>query len=162
MKRRAIYPGSFDPITYGHLDVAERALTLFDEVIIAVARNAEKKPLFTIDERMEIIRGAVKKLAKGGKLKVTTFDGLLVNFAQKQKACAVVRGLRAVSDFEYELQLALTNRKLAPSVETIFLTPRENHIYLSSNMIKEIAKLKGRVECFVPPNVKAALEKKFF
>jgi pantetheine-phosphate adenylyltransferase len=161
MKRRAIYPGSFDPITYGHMDVAERALALFDEVVIAVARNAEKKPLFTIEERVELIQEATKKLIKRGRLKVTTFDGLLVDFAQKQKAHAVVRGLRAVSDFEYELQLALTNRKLAPKVETIFLMPRENHLYLSSNMIKEIAKLKGRVKCFVPANVKAALEEKF-
>lgn len=159
--RRVIYPGSFDPITNGHIDLAERALRLFDELIIAIAHNPGKSPLFTKDERIELTHDALKPLKGANRIKVMAFDGLLVNFAMKQKATAIIRGLRAVSDFEYELQLALTNRKLEPKIETIFMMPKENFVYLSSNLIKEIAKLKGNIKCFVPPNVESALKEKY-
>lgn len=155
--RRAIYPGSFDPVTNGHLDVVGRAAKLFDEVIVAVAVNEQKRGLFTADERTALIAGAV-----GGwkNVRVTKFDGLLVEFAAAQKASAVVRGLRAVSDFEFEFQMALMNRKLDEHIETIFLMPAENYTYLSSRIVKEIARLGGNVEAFVPASVATALREK--
>lgn len=155
--RRAIYPGSFDPVTNGHLDVVGRAAKLFDEVIVAVAVNDQKRSLFTADERTALIAGAV-----GGwkNVRVTKFDGLLVEFAAAQKASAVVRGLRAVSDFEFEFQMALMNRKLDEHIETIFLMPAENYTYLSSRIVKEIARLGGNVESFVPASVATALREK--
>jgi pantetheine-phosphate adenylyltransferase len=156
--RRAIYPGSFDPITNGHLDVVERAGKLFDEVIVAVAHNDEKQALFTLKERMGFLDATVGKLDN---VRVAQFDGLLVEFAVTQQASAVVRGLRAVSDFEFEFQMALMNRKLKEEVETIFLMPKEEYTYLSSRIIKEIARLGGDVSQFVPPPVAAALMKKF-
>ncbi|MFH1066977.1 MAG: pantetheine-phosphate adenylyltransferase [bacterium] len=162
MTRRVIYPGSFDPITNGHIDVVKRALSLFDEVIIAVAPNREKNPLFTKEERVALVKETVAGLADEKKLRVVEFDGLLVRFAVEQKACAVVRGLRAVSDFEFEFQLALTNRKLEPKIETIFLMPKENYVYLSSHIVKEIVSLNGNIGCFVPSCVETALRKKFF
>lgn len=156
--RRAIYPGSFDPVTNGHLDIIERALKLFDEVIVAVAINSQKSPCFSADERVDFIHQATveRKLA----VRVERLDGLLVDAAQKSGAIAIVRGLRAVSDFEFEFQMALMNRKLVGNVETIFLMPKEDYTYLSSSMIKEIARLGGNVEKFVPACVLKALSER--
>jgi pantetheine-phosphate adenylyltransferase len=156
--RRAIYPGSFDPVTNGHLDVIERARKLFDEVIVAVADNDEKQALFSLQERLDLLRATAAKIDR---VQITQFDGLLVEFAAAQKATAVIRGLRAVSDFEFEFQMALMNRKLETSVETIFLMPKEELTYLSSRLVKEIARLGGDVSSFVPPAVTKALGKKF-
>lgn len=156
--RRAIYPGSFDPITNGHLDVIERACKLFDEVVVAVARNDEKQPLFTLQERLDLLQKTAGNLDR---VKIAEFDGLLVQFAIAEKANAVVRGLRAVSDFEFEFQMALMNRKLEGSVETIFLMPKEEYTYLSSRLVKEIARLGGDVSKFVPGTVATALNRKF-
>ena len=155
--RRAIYPGSFDPVTNGHLDVIERAAKLFDEVIVAVAVNEQKSSLFTADERAELLAGAV---AGWKNVRVSRFDGLLVAFASQQGANAVVRGLRAVSDFEFEFQMALMNRKLDEQIETIFLMPAEKYTYLSSRIVKEISRLGGNVDAFVPASVAAALRGK--
>jgi pantetheine-phosphate adenylyltransferase len=155
--RRAIYPGSFDPVTNGHLDVIERACTLFDEVIVAVAINDQKQPLFTPEERLAMLRKAVTNET----VKVAPMEGLLVEFAASQSAHAVVRGLRAISDFEFEFQMALMNRKLDAEIETIFLMPKEEYTYLSSRIVKEIARLGGDVSAFVPPPVAEALAKKF-
>jgi pantetheine-phosphate adenylyltransferase len=156
--KRAIYPGSFDPVTNGHLDVVERARKLFDEVIVAVAHNDEKQPLFSLEERLELLRQTVGKLDS---VRIAQFDGLLVGFARAEKANAVIRGLRAVSDFEFEFQMALMNRKLEGTVETIFLMPKEEYTYLSSRLVKEIAGLGGDVAKFVPAIVSSALDKKF-
>ncbi len=148
--RRAIYPGSFDPVTNGHLDVIERARKLFDEVIVAVAHNDQKQPLFSLEERLAFLREVTAPLPG---VRIAPLDGLLVEFARQQEAHAVVRGLRAVSDFEFEFQMALMNRKLEGSVETIFLMPKEEYTYLSSRIVKEIARLGGDVSAFVPPSV---------
>jgi pantetheine-phosphate adenylyltransferase len=156
--RRAIYPGSFDPVTNGHLDVAERARKLFDEVIVSVAHNDEKQPLFSLEERLDLLRQSFGNIHN---VRIAHFDGLLVEFAAAQKAHAVIRGLRAVSDFEFEFQMALMNRKLEGSVETIFLMPKEEYTYLSSRLVKEIARLGGDVSEFVPAAVAKALAKKF-
>jgi pantetheine-phosphate adenylyltransferase len=156
--RTAIYPGSFDPITNGHLDIIERAAKLFDRVIVAVAHNASKKPLFTLQERLRLVR---RSLPDCPTVKADTMDGLLVDYADTRGAQAIIRGLRAVSDFEFEFQLALMNRKLNGKVETIFMMPRETYTFLSSRLVKEIASLGGNVECFVPPHVQAALASKF-
>jgi pantetheine-phosphate adenylyltransferase len=156
--RRAIYPGSFDPITNGHLDVIERASKLFDEVIVAVADNVEKQPLFTLEERLALLRTTIGAHAA---VRIGQFDGLLVDFAVAEKATAVIRGLRAVSDFEFEFQMALMNRKLQGTVETIFLMPKEDYTYLSSRLVKEIARLGGDVSKFVPGEVAVALRRKF-
>jgi len=156
--RRAIYPGSFDPITNGHLDVIERARKLFDKVIVAVAHNDEKEALFSLEERLRFLQDSIGKIDK---VRIAQFDGLLVEFAVAQKASAVIRGLRAVSDFEFEFQMALMNRKLETGVETIFLMPKEEYTYLSSRIIKEIARLGGDVSSFVPPAVSKALVRKF-
>jgi pantetheine-phosphate adenylyltransferase len=156
--KRAIYPGSFDPVTNGHLDVVERARKLFDEVIVAVAYNDEKQPLFSLEERLELLRQTVGKIEN---VRIAHFDGLLVDFAVTEKASAVIRGLRAVSDFEFEFQMALMNRKLEGAVETIFLMPKEDYSYLSSRIIKEIGRLGGDISKFVPAGVASALAKKF-
>lgn len=156
--KRAIYPGSFDPVTNGHLDVVERARRLFEEVIVAVAGNEEKQPLFSLKERLDLLEQTVGKIAG---VRIAQFDGLLVEFAVAQKASAVIRGLRAVSDFEFEFQMALMNRKLKDSVETIFLMPKEEYTYLSSRLVKEIARLGGDVTKFVPAVVATALGEKF-
>ncbi len=156
--RRAIYPGSFDPITNGHLDVIERARKLFDEVVVAVASNDEKQPLFGLQERLDLLQQTIGKIDS---IRIAQFDGLLVEFALEQKAVAVIRGLRAVSDFEFEFQMALMNRKLEGAVETIFLMPKEEYTYLSSRIIKEIARLGGDVSGFVPAPVAKALKSKF-
>jgi pantetheine-phosphate adenylyltransferase len=155
--RRAIYPGSFDPVTNGHLDVIERARKLFDEVIVAVAYNEAKQPLFSLDERLELLRVTI---GEHDYVSFAPMPGLLVDFAIQQNATAVVRGLRAVSDFEFEFQMALMNRKLEARVETIFLMPKEEYTYLSSRIVKEIARLGGDVAKFVPAPVAAALRKK--
>jgi len=155
--RIAIYPGSFDPLTNGHLDVVQRAAKLFDRVIVAVAKNESKYPLFTLEERQAMVQKAVTHLPH-----VTTdaFDGLLVEYAVAKKAGAIVRGLRAVSDFEFEFQLALMNRKLDENIETIFMMPKDTYTFLSSRIVKEIARLGGDVSPFVPPHVQTALRKK--
>ncbi len=155
--RRAIYPGSFDPVTNGHLDVIERARKLFDEVIVAVAHNDAKQPLFTLEERLDLLRVTVGDLDR---VKIAPLPGLLVDFAVNQNASAVVRGLRAVSDFEFEFQMALMNRKLEARVETIFLMPKEEYTYLSSRIVKEIARLGGDIAKFVPAHVAAAFAAK--
>ena len=155
--RTAIYPGSFDPLTNGHLDVVQRAAKLFDNVIVAVAGNEGKHPLFSLEERVELARTAVKHLPN---VKVDAFDGLLVNYVVSKKARAIVRGLRAISDFEFEFQLALMNRKLNENVETIFMMPKDTYTFLSSRIVKEIARLGGDVTPFVPTNVQRALKKK--
>lgn len=152
--RRAIYPGSFDPVTNGHLDVIERARKLFDEVIVAVAHNDQKQPLFPLEERVALLHETIGDAAN---VQIAPMGGLLVDFAIEQGAIAVVRGLRAVSDFEFEFQMALMNRKLEPEVETMFLMPKEEYTYLSSRIVKEIARLGGDVATFVPPQVAAAL-----
>ena len=154
MIRRAIYPGSFDPVTNGHLDVIDRARKLFDEVIVAVAYNDQKHPLFSLEERLDLLKNALGKIKK---VEIAPLDGLLVNFAIARKATAVIRGLRAISDFEFEFQMALMNRKLESSVETIFLMPKEEYTYLSSRIVKEIARLGGDVTGFVPARVAKAL-----
>ena len=156
--KRAIYPGSFDPVTNGHLDVVERARKLFDEVIVAVAHNDEKQALFSLKERLELLRQTVGRIDK---VRIAQFDGLLVEFAIREKANAVIRGLRAVSDFEFEFQMALMNRKLEAAVETIFLMPKEEYTYLSSRLVKEIARLGGDVSGFVPAVVATVLGRKF-
>ncbi len=158
LMRRAIYPGSFDPVTNGHLDVIERARKLFDEVIVAVADNDEKQPLFSLGERLDLLRETAGKIDN---VRIAQFKGLLVEFAKAQKAGAVIRGLRAVSDFEFEFQMALMNRKLDAAVETIFLMPKEEYTYLSSRIVKEIARLSGDVSGFVPACVAKALGGKF-
>jgi pantetheine-phosphate adenylyltransferase len=155
--RRAIYPGSFDPVTNGHLDVIDRARKLFDEVIVAVAHNDQKNPLFTLDERLAFLHKTVGEMEN---VKIAPLDGLLVDFAIAKNATAVVRGLRAVSDFEFEFQMALMNRKLEASIETIFLMPKEEYTYLSSRIVKEIARLGGDISQFVPADVVSALRKK--
>jgi len=155
--RRAIYPGSFDPITNGHLDVLQRAAGLFDELIVGVARDNAKQSLFSVEERVELIREATEHIPN---LTVEPFEGLLVEFAKRMNAAALVRGLRAVSDFEFEFQLALMNRKLEPNLETLFLMPREELTYISSRLVKEIARLGGNVNQFVPPHVVQALDAK--
>jgi pantetheine-phosphate adenylyltransferase len=156
--KRAIYPGSFDPVTNGHLDVIERARKLFDEVIVAVAHNVEKEPLFTLEERLGLLRDS---LGQNEQVRIGQFDGLLVDFAAAQKADAVIRGLRAVSDFEFEFQMALMNRSLSPKIETNILMPKEEYTYLSSRLVKEIARLGGDVSGFVPRAVAEALAGKF-
>lgn len=156
--RTVVYPGTFDPITNGHIDLVERACRLFDNVILAVAASNRKNPLFTLDERVAL---AQETLAHVPNVTVCGFDILLVEFVRQQNAQAVLRGLRAVSDFEYEFQLANMNRALAPTMESIFLTPAEHLSYISSSIVREIAFLGGDVSKFVPPPVEAALKRKF-
>jgi pantetheine-phosphate adenylyltransferase len=155
----AVYPGSFDPFTNGHRDILERALTIFDKVILAVVRNPGKQPLFTLDEREEIIRHSITQ-ADSLRVEVGSFDGLLVDFMKKKNAHIMVKGLRAVSDFEFEFQMALMNRKLAPGVETVFLMTSAEYAFLSSSRIREIAALGGGVACLVSPFAEAKLREK--
>ena len=157
MNKRAVYAGSFDPITYGHIDVIHRASKIFKELIVSVAKNVGKDNLFTVEERVSLIKQSVKELKN---VEVDAFDGLLVNYAKEKEAKVLVRGLRALSDFEYEFQMVLTNRKLAGDIETIFLMPKEQFSYVSSRMIKEIAFLKGNASVFVPEDVNKALIEK--
>lgn len=155
---RAIYPGSFDPVTLGHLDIIHRASLLFDSVIVAVAHNEAKSPLFSTPERMEMIRDATGHLPG---VTVKSLEGLLVESARTEDAFVVIRGLRAISDFEFEFQMALMNRRLEPRLETIFLTPKEDYTFLSSRIVKEVARLGGDVGPFVPPAVALRLREKF-
>jgi len=156
--RSIVYPGTFDPITNGHVDLVERACRLFDHVVVAIARSDRKKPLFSIEERIELCQ---KALAHVPNVEVVGFDILVVKFLRERGACAVLRGLRAVSDFEYEFQLANMNRQLAPDVESLFLTPSEKYSYISSTLVREIASLKGDVSKFVHPAVMSALHERF-
>jgi pantetheine-phosphate adenylyltransferase len=155
--RTAIYPGSFDPLTNGHLDVIQRATKLFDRVIVAVAKSESKNPLFTLEERVGLVEQAVRNMPG---VEADAFDGLLIEYVARRKAQAVVRGLRAVSDFEFEFQLALMNRKLDERIETIFMMPKDTYTFLSSRIVKEIARLGGDVSAFVPSHVVEALKEK--
>lgn len=156
MKIRAVYPGTFDPVTNGHLDLIQRSTTLFDRVIVAVLNNTEKAPLFSVSERVKMLRNVVGKYRT---VSVTAFDGLLVDFAAREGASVIIRGIRAVSDYEYELQMALMNRRLSSAVETVFLMPAEAYSYLSSRLVKEISLLGGSVHGLVPAIVEKKLKK---
>lgn len=158
MSRRAVYPGSFDPVTYGHIDVIKRATRVFDEVIIAVANNKQKKSLFDAKERLAMVKEATAGIPR---IRVQAFDGLVINFARQNGAGVLIRGLRMVSDFEYEFQMALTNRRLAEDIETVFLMPSEGYSFLSSGLIKEAVSLGADVSSFVPEFVAKQLKKKF-
>jgi len=153
----AIYPGTFDPVTNGHIDIIKRAQEIFSEVIVAVAHNPHKKPFFTVKERVAMLKKSVAGL---NGVTVTDFGGLVVNFARMRKAKVLIRGLRMLSDFEYEFQMALTNRKLAPDIETIFLMPQESFSYLSSKLLKETASLGADISAFVPKHVEKAIKDK--
>ena len=153
-QRIALYPGTFDPITYGHIDVVRRATELFSRVIVLVARNSTKQPMFSGEERASMIREVFRGHRR---VEVDAFDGLLVEYARRRKATVIVRGLRAVSDFEFEFQMALTNRKLAPTIDTVFLVPHEKYTYLNSTIVREVARLGGDVSGFVPPGVRRRL-----
>lgn len=155
--RLAVYPGTFDPITNGHLDLIERGSRIFDQVIVAILDNPEKQPLFSLEERVELIRGAVGDLEN---VRVDTFDGLLVDYTRRCGAQVIVRGLRAVSDFEYEFQMALMNRRLGPDVETVFMMPAEAYSYLSSRLVKEVASLGGDIKGLVPETVARAMDRR--
>ena len=158
MTRRAIYPGSFDPLTNGHLDIIERGLKLFDELIVAVLINPEKQGLFSFDERIGMLTDAIPWSG----VKLDRFEGLLVDYAHRTQATAVVRGIRAISDYEYELQMALMNRRFAPDVETVFLMSGEAHSYISSRLVKEVFHLGGSITGLVPPTVEARMRQKIF
>ncbi|NQT75439.1 MAG: pantetheine-phosphate adenylyltransferase [Candidatus Omnitrophica bacterium] len=157
MSKVVVYPGSFDPVTYGHMDIIKRALKIFDRVIVAVAHNAEKNPLFDVTERVGLLKKALKGIRR---VEVDDFDILVVDYVKKKNATVVIRGLRMISDFEYEFQMALTNRKLCSSVETIFMMPSESYSYLSSKLIKEAASLGANLKGFVPPFVGKAIKGK--
>jgi pantetheine-phosphate adenylyltransferase len=156
--KRAVYPGMFDPIHNGHLDLIERSLRIFDELIVAVVANPSKQPLFPVKERLEMIDECTSGMVR---MRITSFDGLLIDLVHREQADCIVRGLRAVSDFEYEFQMALMNRKLRNTVETVFLMPHERYTYISSRLIKEVASLGARVNGLVPPIVEERLTRKF-
>jgi pantetheine-phosphate adenylyltransferase len=157
VKRIAVYPGTFDPVTNGHLDLAERGCRHFDRLIIGVLRNEEKRPLFTVNERVELLREAA---AGWDNVEVDSFDGLLVDYAKQVGATMILRGIRAVTDLEYEMQMAMMNRRMHPKLETVFVVPNEVYSYVSSRLVREVAGLGGSVEELVPPNVLSALSKK--
>ena len=157
MSRSAIYPGSFDPVTYGHIDVIQRAARIFDEVIIAVARNIQKKSLFDTEERLAMLKKATAGIPN---VRAVSFDGLVIDFARRNKSRVLIRGLRMVSDFEYEFQMALTNRRLAEDIETVFLMPSEGYSFLSSTLIKEAVSLGADVSSFVPAFVASRLKER--
>lgn len=156
--KRAICPGTFDPVTNGHLDIISRGLRIFDEIIIAVAENPKKKPLFSVKERVELIRKSIKGLKN---VRVEPFHGLLVDYVKSKNGVAIIRGLRAVSDFEYELQMALMNRRLDTGIETVFMMPSEEFSFLTSTVVKEVSSFGGSVTRLVPEAAEAALKKKF-
>ncbi len=156
--RHCIYPGTFDPITYGHLDVLSRAARLFDRVTVAIADNPGKEPLFSQEERLDMVRPNITSLKH---VELATFSGLLVDFARARKADAIIRGLRALSDFEFEFNMALMNRHLQPEIETIFVMPNEQFSYTSSSLVKQVAQYGGNVAHFVPPNVAAELKRAY-
>ena len=158
MNKAAICAGTFDPITMGHLDVIERALRIFPRVVVAVAMNSGKNPLFSLEERVDLVRQSVAHLSG---VEIDCFNGLLVDFAEQKKVHVIVRGLRAFSDFEYEFQMALTNRKLKPKIETLFLMPKQDYSYVSSSNVREVAELGGNSSIFVPPPVQKALDARF-
>jgi pantetheine-phosphate adenylyltransferase len=158
MSRVAVYPGTFDPVTLGHVDLMRRASALFDQVVVAVLLNTEKVPVFSAEERAAMLRESTAGLEN---LEVALFDGLLVDFARSRKARVVLRGLRAISDFEYELQMAMMNRRLHPDLETVFMTPGEDFSYLSSRLVREVARLGGAVDELVPPVAAEALRAHF-
>lgn len=158
MKRTAIYPGTFDPVTNGHIDLIKRGLRIFDEVIVAITTAQKKQPLFTVQERLKLITGAVRNFKN---VRAEAFDGLLIEYVKARKGIAVIRGLRAVSDFEYELQMALMNRKLDLEIETVFMMPSEEYTFLTSTIIKEVASFGGSVKGLVPDIVEKALKEKF-
>jgi pantetheine-phosphate adenylyltransferase len=159
--RRAIFPGSFDPLTNGHLDIIKRSLPLFDELIIAVLNNADKKPMFSVEERCSMIEMIVPEIKNGNcRLIVDSFSGLTADFAKKRNASAIVRGIRAVSDYEYELRMALMNRRLEPTIETVFLMAAEEYSYVSSNLMKQVFELGGRVEGLIPGFVESRMREK--
>lgn len=155
--KRAIYPGTFDPFTNGHLDIVHRAAALFDEVIVTVARNSSKNPLFTTEERIEMIKESISS----DSVSVDSFEGLLVRYAKEKNAQVIIRGLRMISDFEFEFQMALMNRKLAEDISTVFLMPDERYTYLSSSIVREISKLGGDCAPFVPSGIEKRLKKKY-
>jgi pantetheine-phosphate adenylyltransferase len=158
MVETALYPGTFDPITLGHVDLIKRAKRIFSKLVVAVADNPEKRPLFSVEERIEII----SKITEGMEgITVTSFSDLTARYAKSIEAAVIIRGLRAVSDFEFEFQMALMNRKIEPTVETVFLMPSEKYSYLSSSLIKDIARRGGDISCFVPPIVRERLDKRF-
>lgn len=157
MKRRAIYPGSFDPVTNGHLDLVNRAVKLFDELIVAILKNPSKSCLFSFQERTDMLRAVVTS----PQVQIEAFDGLLVDYARKKQASAIIRGIRAISDYEYELQMALMNRRLYPEAETIFMLPGEPYSYLSSKLVKEVFSLGGSISGLVPESVEVRMSEKF-
>ena len=158
MKHIAVYPGTFDPVTNGHIDLVERSLTIFDELIVAIAVNPKKQPLFTIDERIDMFR---KAIARYRRVRIEGFDGLLVDYVKRKKAVGIIRGLRAVSDFEYEMQMALMNRRLDSNIETVFLMPNEEYSFITATIVKEAASYGGDVSTLVPHLVVNKLRKKF-
>lgn len=158
--KRAVYPGTFDPVTNGHVSLIERASQIFDHLIVAIAVNGGKQPLFTFEERLELMKQTVGQTANSANIEVVGFEGLTADFVKKVDARAIIRGLRAVSDFEYEFQMALMNRKLARNVETVFLMPALSWVYLSSSLVKDVARNGGDIETLVPPAVAAAMKNK--
>jgi pantetheine-phosphate adenylyltransferase len=159
--RRAIYPGSFDPVTNGHLDIIERGCKLFDEIIISILVNPDKQPFFTLEERHEMLTEVLQDISKGKcTVRVDSFRGLLVNYAVAQQASVIVRGIRAISDYEYELQMALMNRRLEPGIETVFMMPAETYSYVSSRLVKEVFQLDGAVTGLVPPLIEKRMKEK--
>lgn len=158
MNMRAVYPGSFDPVTNGHIDLIQRSSTLFDQVIVAILQNTEKKPLFTVNERVAMLEEATCGLKN---IVVASFHGLLVDYVEQMEAAVIIRGIRAVSDYEYELQMALMNRRLSSKVETVFMLPAESYSFLSSKLVREVAALGGCVSGFVPAGVEKRLSAKF-
>ena len=159
--RRAIYPGSFDPVTNGHLDIIERGCKLFDQIIVGILVNPEKQPFFTIEERQEMLNIVLKDISQRRcTVRVDSFRGLLVNYAVAQQADAIVRGIRAISDYEYELQMALMNRRLEPSLETVFMMPAETYSYVSSRLVKEVFQLGGAIDGLVPPLIEKRMKEK--